>query len=154
MRRKWFPNSDPGHCDKCGSKRHLQSYKHDNAEYYIPVCNPCLVEKIRIRKGESKKVRIKVLEPKGHSFKWDRNNPDKRRAHKIVEVAMRNGTLVRQSCERCGTDKNVHAHHEDYSRPLEVMWLCQPHHKERHKELKEFAGAPPARTHEPRVRGL
>jgi hypothetical protein len=27
------------------------------------------------------------------------------------------------------------AHHEDYDRPLDVMWLCQPCHKQRHKEL-------------------
>jgi hypothetical protein len=27
------------------------------------------------------------------------------------------------------------AHHEDYDKPLEVVWLCQPCHKQRHKEI-------------------
>jgi ribosomal protein S27AE len=43
--------------------------------------------------------------------------------------------LVRMPCIRCGEAKSV-AHHEDYDKPLEVMWLCQPCHKQRHKELK------------------
>jgi hypothetical protein len=35
---------------------------------------------------------------------------------------------------RCGEPK-VHAHHEDYSRPLDVTWLCQKCHVQRHVEL-------------------
>jgi hypothetical protein len=30
------------------------------------------------------------------------------------------------------------AHHDDYDKPLDVMWLCQPCHKQRHKELKQL----------------
>lgn len=39
-------------------------------------------------------------------------------------------------CEVCG-DPNVHAHHEDYTKPLEVNWLCPLHHVERHLQLKK-----------------
>lgn len=70
---------------------------------------------------------------------WQAANPEKRAAHKRVEVALRNGTLVRLSCERCG-DVRSQAHHDDYSKPLEVMWLCQLHHRERHRELESLAG--------------
>jgi hypothetical protein len=38
-------------------------------------------------------------------------------------------------CKNCGSVIGVHAHHDDYSKPLDVMWLCPLHHKERHKEL-------------------
>lgn len=46
-----------------------------------------------------------------------------------------NGILIKSSCEICGA--KAQAHHEDYSKPLEVIWLCPIHHKQRHKEIKE-----------------
>nr|DAD85891.1 MAG TPA: hypothetical protein [Siphoviridae sp. ctGdK3] len=33
--------------------------------------------------------------------------------------------------------ENLEAHHDDYSKPLQVRWLCRRHHKQLHKELKE-----------------
>lgn len=82
------------------------------------------------------KIKSNVKEPcKQNSFEsWKINNPLKIRAHKIVYSAKRNGTLVEQPCERCGNER-VHAHHEDYNFPLDVMWLCLSCHVQRHKEL-------------------
>lgn len=40
--------------------------------------------------------------------------------------------LARQPCERCGRRRRVQAHHDDYDKPLEVRWLCPPHHREWH----------------------
>ena len=70
---------------------------------------------------------------------WQAKNGEKRAAHKAVERALRIGEMVAQPCERCGTDHNVHAHHDDYARPLEVKWLCPLHHGERHRELRAVA---------------
>jgi hypothetical protein len=53
---------------------------------------------------------------------------------------LRIGRLVRETCSKCGA--KAHAHHDDYSRPLDVLWLCPIHHTERHKELKA-AGVKP-----------
>lgn len=53
----------------------------------------------------------------------------------MVSNAIKTGKLVRQQCCRCGDAKTV-AHHEDYDKPLDVMWLCQVCHKQRHKEIK------------------
>jgi hypothetical protein len=39
----------------------------------------------------------------------------------------RRGIIVPQSCEKCGTEK-AQKHHEDYSKPLEVRWLCKACH--------------------------
>ena len=66
--------------------------------------------------------------------KW--RNEDRRRvaAHNAVARAIRSGKLVPKPCERCGSVNSL-AHHENYDRKLDVTWLCQPHHKERHKEL-------------------
>lgn len=51
-----------------------------------------------------------------------------------VQRALKSGKLKRQPCERCGSE-GAQAHHEDYSRALDVNWLCIPHHTERHREL-------------------
>lgn len=58
-------------------------------------------------------------------------NPLKRAAHIAVGNALRLGKLSRQACERCG-DKATEAHHDDYSKPLKVRWLCKMHHVEAH----------------------
>ena len=64
------------------------------------------------------------------------------RAHDIVEKAVAAGRLTRsEACESCGGDGRayrdgrapIHAHHCDYNKPLDVMWLCQPCHHEWHR---------------------
>lgn len=80
---------------------------------------------------------------------WARNNPDKVRdaarrrrvnhylvvrAREQLQWAVRCGRLVRRPCEGCGADENVQGHHDDYSKPLEVRWLCQKCHDAHHRE--------------------
>jgi hypothetical protein len=60
---------------------------------------------------------------------WRRRFPLKAAAHAAVACASRRGTLVRQTCQVCGSARS-HAHHDDYSKPLTVRWLCALHHKE------------------------
>jgi hypothetical protein len=59
----------------------------------------------------------------------------KRKARLAVSNAIRTGKLRVQPCERCGYGVGVHAHHEDYSKPLDVNWLCKPCHGQRHREI-------------------
>ncbi len=59
--------------------------------------------------------------------RWREKNKHKVRAHGIVKKAIARGILVRKPCEVCG-EELVHAHHEDYSLPLSVKWLCPMHH--------------------------
>lgn len=54
---------------------------------------------------------------------------------KISKKALRDGVLVKKPCEKCGAEK-TEMHHEDYSKPLEVIWLCRPCHLEVHKEFE------------------
>jgi len=56
------------------------------------------------------------------------SNKHKHSARQKVRTALYNGILIRMPCEECGTSKDIHAHHEDYSKPLEVRWLCRKHH--------------------------
>lgn len=59
-------------------------------------------------------------------------NPAKKAATDAVSNAIRDGRLVRQPCECCGAW--AQAHHDDYSKPLDVRWLCPKHHAEWHKQ--------------------
>ena len=60
-------------------------------------------------------------------------------AHNAVANALREGRLVRQPCEVCGRAEAVQAHHDDYSKPLDVHWLCMDHHKAHHAALGTYA---------------
>ena len=66
---------------------------------------------------------------------WALKNPEKIKAHIAVKNALRSGKMHRHPCCICGN--KAHAHHEDYSKPLEVIWLCPKHHSERHVQINE-----------------
>jgi hypothetical protein len=40
--------------------------------------------------------------------------------------------MERGACEVCGV-ANAQAHHDDYTKPLDVRWFCQAHHGEAHR---------------------
>ena len=64
------------------------------------------------------------------------NNRFKYIAHNKVNNSLRDGKIKRMPCEICGSEKSV-AHHDDYSKPLAVRWLCQAHHKQWHAKHGE-----------------
>jgi hypothetical protein len=67
-----------------------------------------------------------------YNRKWrEEHGMEHDRARNKVASAIRSGTLVKLPCEVCGEVKSQ-GHHEDYSKPLEVIWLCAVHHKEKH----------------------
>ena len=68
-------------------------------------------------------------------FKKYRNKyPEKVRAHQKLYRAIRDGKIKRRPCRVCNTTYRVEGHHEDYSKPLKVLWLCTLHHKAKHKK--------------------
>ena len=64
------------------------------------------------------------------------NNPGRSAAYSSVKRAIKNGLLRRQSCESCGSPR-TQAHHTDYSKPLDVRWLCARHHAQVHGRALE-----------------
>jgi len=79
--------------------------------------------------------------------------PEREAARRAVAIAVRAGRLVRGPCERCGMTTKVEGHHDDYSRPLDVRWLCSTHHDEVHRELRAAGKDPesPAGSVAPRA---
>lgn len=57
-------------------------------------------------------------------------HPEQKAASTMVANAVRDGRLKRQPCWVCG--EYAEAHHPDYSRPLDVVWLCVLHHRQAH----------------------
>lgn len=66
------------------------------------------------------------------------------KAQNVLEAAIKKGIAHRSSsCETCGFQgtfkdgrSSIQAHHPDYNKPLEVMWLCQKCHHNWHKNFK------------------
>lgn len=52
-------------------------------------------------------------------------------ARQALHRAIKRGEVLRLRCENCGNPRSQ-AHHHDYSKPLDVIWLCQRCHAEEH----------------------
>ena len=135
-------------CFKCKTVKPLSDfYKHNRmADGHVNKCKECNkndvtanrnknLEKIRAYDRERGKNPERIKAATEIVKAWRAQDERRNRAHLSVSRAIRNGSLLRLPCIRCGEKKSV-AHHEDYDKPLEVMWLCQPCHKQRHKELR------------------
>jgi hypothetical protein len=87
-------------------------------------------------KGRATQTRYYHSKAKSESNKrWYVKNSWKAVVHQLVHRAKIAGRLSKQPCEVCGTKRNVHAHHDDYSQPLKVRWMCNYHHTEHHRNL-------------------
>ena len=118
------PKMADGHLNKCKTcnKKDAINTRNAKIDYYRAY------DSKRAKEPERYKASREII------AEW--RKADKRRSvcHSAVARAIKHGTLIRQPCIRCGNEKSL-AHHEDYDFPLDVMWLCQPCHRKRHKEL-------------------
>lgn len=131
-------------CFKCGFDKPINDfYKHPQmSDGRLNKCKACT--KTDVSKNylvnvdqykEYEKKREKDPERKKSKITYQRttrlNNPEKYQATTMVNNAIRDGRLFKKPCEVCD-NLDVHAHHEDYSKPLEVRWLCKDHHMHEH----------------------
>lgn len=61
-------------------------------------------------------------------------NPEKGKAHKLARA--NKDKIKKDLCENCNSSSNLHMHHPDYSKPLDVVTLCVPCHEEVHHGAK------------------
>jgi hypothetical protein len=60
----------------------------------------------------------------------------KRRARRALFEAIQRGELERGECafsSEGNCDGRIEGHHRDYSKPLEVQWVCRRHHGRLHQ---------------------
>jgi len=67
-----------------------------------------------------------------HDIKMRKKYPEKYMARDVLHKAVVAGRIIPEPCFACGKEL-VEGHHEDYSRPLDVVWLCLKHHRLLHK---------------------
>jgi hypothetical protein len=70
---------------------------------------------------------------KQSSYKYTREHPERRSARNKARRALLTGKIQKMPCETCGKEESQ-MHHPDYSRPLDIMWLCKLCHEEWHKK--------------------
>ncbi len=148
-------------CSRCKLKKPLSDFgiqkRRNRSQYPRSICKPCGVIKARewttanperrrlnVRRSAEGRRELHNQECRAyyarHSERrmqslqdyWKRN-PEKRAERHAVAYALVTGKLTRQPCAHCGAEGRVHAHHHDYSQPLDVTWLCSLCHGKEHR---------------------
>lgn len=131
-------------CFKCLCEKPIEVfYKHAKmADGHLNKCKDCAktdvllhrqqnLEKVRaydkLRSSQPHRIELRARVNAEYIAKF----PERKKANTAVGTALRYGILKKQPCSVCGAVKAV-AHHPDYDYPLDVVWLCQPHHKQVH----------------------
>lgn len=127
-----------GYLNKCKvcTRRDVNENREKNRDYYI------WYDRIRANDPHRVEARKEYAEKHRHLSKkrkseWAARNTHKRKAHLLVQRAVQRGIIERKQCEVCG-DERAQAHHDDYTKPLEVRWLCTTHHGEHHRKERWF----------------
>lgn len=130
-------------CKEC-SKRLVKEYRDKNAEHYREY------ERNRSNRAERvQKNKERLLWLKEHDYekyrkqkteannRWRNKNEAKRIAEGRLNDAIRFGKIIRPTiCPKCGVEGLIEAHHFDYSKPLDVIWLCSDCHHKLHVEKR------------------
>ena len=144
-------------CTKCsvekpmsGFSRRPTRYARDGRASWCNACmalyskrwqrsNPEKTRTYRLRWELKNRERITARVIPYHR-RYTRDNPEKIKAQNLVARMLRRREMIRGVCEICGTTERVHGHHDDYSKPLEVRWLCARHHRLLHAEQRCCGG--------------
>lgn len=127
-------------CPECGAGFSVppNQVKHGRGVYCGPKCRSAAGGRAYHLKHDTRgeaNPRFKgdeALTKYEHKKRFQERHPKKAAAHAAVHAAVRSGRLAKGPCEACGAIDDVHAHHDDYDKPLEVRWLCGRHHRMHH----------------------
>lgn len=139
-------------CFKCHQEKlHSEFYKHNKMlDGYLGKCKVCAkknalehreknLEKIREydRKRGGLKHRIKLNTRTTKRFR--QQFPLKYKAYSEINNAIRSGKLTKpDKCPNCNSSRQIEGHHDDYSKPLDVKWLCAACHRQLHRDLRSY----------------
>lgn len=135
------PQMADGHLNKCKDccKAHASANREKNIDYYREYdrARADLPWRVSSREAYIKTEAGKMSRAEA-SRRWAENNRIAKAAHLLVARAIESGELSRPaSCSACVVSCKPHAHHDDYTKPLLVRWLCAACHSEWHKNHRE-----------------
>ncbi len=112
-------------CKKC-MKKQRRDYYSNNRERELSYAEKHNEKNPNIRKKWKSDNKDKLaLEAQ----LYRKDNPEKIKAHSVLNNAVKTGKLIRpDNCESCFKECKPEGHHEDYSKPFDVEWLCKKCH--------------------------
>ena len=129
-------------CGCCGEEKPLADFYRHKAmkDGRLSRCKVCVRARVRQHRQDNlEKVRAydrsrsKLPHRAALRKEITANQPPERtKARYAVSNAIRDGRLQKQPCKFCDTTTSLEAHHFDYARPLDVIWLCRPCHRKFH----------------------
>lgn len=127
------------HCGRCKREdipfiKHAHAYRNGKKYqyYYCRDCNTECAKKYRSTKKGGKNIREAV-------YRSMKKHREKQNARAQIQYALKTGKITKPKiCSSCHEEKEIHGHHEDYSKPLDVTWLCRSCHSDRHREIKKI----------------
>lgn len=132
---------DKKKCSVCGGNFPLAFFYRRNTRPcgYMAACKKCT--------GKQRKVDMPKHHERDQLTEQERNNRNRAfgirsRPHigskqrSLVGAALRSGKLIKpENCtinnERCVG--RLEAHHPEYNKPLDILWLCAEHHRAWHR---------------------
>ena len=126
-------------CSRCKEAKPLTEFGKNRSrasglEYWCKQCNNAAGKKYR--DSDAGKVVMRKL-ARAWQRKYRKLYPEKAKARQAVTNAVRDGRLTRpETCSLCWNKGIIEGHHPDYSKPLDVEWLCKPCHKAVHEMEK------------------
>ena len=123
-------------CFKCGLIKHLEDfYRHpEMTDGHLNKCKECANRDARKNRRDKVDYYRSYDRARGNRQgidylrKYMSENPEKYKARYTLNNALRDGKIQKHPCEICGSTENLEAHHDGYSKPLDVIWLCSMHH--------------------------
>ena len=124
-------------CLPC-NREHHKEYRKKRKDAGNPVKSGKMPLEYHRKYDKAYKTIERVISARRLSARNRRNNPgelEKIKCRRLTRSAIESGVLIKMPCEICG-DIKVDAHHNDYKKPLEVIWFCRTHHVQFHAKAK------------------
>jgi hypothetical protein len=120
-------------CANCGKEfdARLDDVKRGYGKYCSLSCSTSASYKPRIQGGAKNPNWKNGISKNHYHYKKIQKEryPKRIKARQMITDAIRRGKIKKLPCLICG-DPNTEAHHPDYDKPLEIVWLCEKHHRE------------------------